>query len=412
VEAPSSYVIILAAVVLAPILADLLKKPRVPSVLFEILLGVLIGPQVLEWAEVTPFVDGLASVGLAFLMFMAGYEIDLDRLKGLPAKLAVGSWLISLALGLAVGVVLSVTGATVSSLLIGLVLTTTAFGTILPMLQDRGVLDTPFGPYILAAGAVGEFGPIIAITLTLSGGNPALEGLLLVGFVLVALGAAYVATRPQPPVVVEALRRHSRTSAQLPVRVVMLLLGALFLLAYELGLDTLLGAFAAGMVLRVAFSEEQDEWAQPRLVAIGFGVLIPVFFVVSGMNIDVEALADWSELIRVPAFFLLFLVVRGLPALFVYRKVLPPSQRRALAFAQSTALPLVVVITQIGLDTGHMKPANAAALVGAAMLSVLVFPLVGFAQLEAAGVVSDTGSSEPDPEPRGPRDARPPTDEG
>jgi Kef-type K+ transport system membrane component KefB len=380
-SSPSSYVIILAVAVLAPILADIVRRPRIPAVLFEILLGVIVGPQVLGWAEITPFVDGLAAVGLAFLMFMAGYEIDLGRLRGHPLLTAATSWGISLVLGLAAGLVLTITGATLSSLLIGLALTTTAFGTLLPMLQDRGVLATPIAPYILAAGAAGEFGPIIAITLTLSGGNPALEGLLLIGFVVVALAAAFVATRPQPPRVVETLRRHSQTSSQLPVRVVMLLLGALFLLAYELGLDTLLGAFAAGMVLRVAFSHEQREWIEPRLVSIGYGVLIPVFFVASGMRMDVEALADVSEFVRVPVFLALFFVVRGLPALFVYRRVLPGAQRHAMAWFQATALPLVVVITQIGLHTGHLRPANAAALVGAAMLSVLLFPLLGFAAL-------------------------------
>ena len=398
IGSPSSYVIILAVAVAAPVLADLVRRPQVPSVLFEILLGVVVGPQLLGWAEISPFVDGLAQIGLAFLMFMAGYEIDIARLRGTPAKLAGISWLATLVLGMGIGIVLAISDATISSLLIGLALTTTAFGTLLPILRDRGVLDTPLGPYVLAAGAAGEFGPIIAITLTLSGHNPALEGLLLVAFIGVALGAAFVATRPQPPPIVEALRRHSQMSSQLPIRVIMLMLGALFLLAFELGLDTLLGAFAAGMVVRIAFSHEQEEWIEPRITAIGFGVLIPVFFVVSGMRLDIDALtSDASELIRVPAFLLLFFVVRGLPALFVYRKVLTAAHRRSLAFFQSAALPLVVVITDIGLQTDRMRPANAAALVGAAMLSVLLFPMLGFAALgSSAGETPPPIASEPE----------------
>jgi Kef-type K+ transport system membrane component KefB len=380
IQSPGSLALIAAAAVLAPLLAELIRHPRIPSVLFELVLGILIGPHVLDWAQITPFIDGLSTVGLAFLFFLAGFEIDFERLRGLPLRRAVQGWGISLVLGLLVGGTLALVGFAFSGLLIGLVLTTTAIGTLMPILRDRGLLPTRFGALIVAAGAVGEFGPIVAITLLLSGKNPAHEGVLLVAFVAIALGVGYIATRPQPPPFVEMLQRHVSTSAQLPVRIAVLLLTVMIVLAADLGLDTLLGAFAAGITLRVAMSTEQRHDVEPRLVALGFGFLIPIFFVVSGMNFDADALFSSADVMwRVPFFFGLFLAVRGLPAIWVYRRELSARSRTSLAFIQATALPLVVVITEIGLDTGHMKPKNATALVGAAMLSVLVFPLVGFA---------------------------------
>jgi len=380
-SSPASLVVILAAAVAAPVVAEATRRLRVPGVLFELVLGVLIGPQVLGWAEVTPFVASLSALGLAFLMFFAGYEIDLARIRGAPLNLAVQAWVASLVLGFAVAGVLVVDGFAVSDLLVGLALTTTAIGTLLPMLRDRGILPTPLGSYVLAGGSVGELGPIVAVTLLLSGDSPAREAALLVAFVVVAAGAAVLAARPQPPRVLEMLRRHLTTSTQLPVRVVVLLLGAMVLLAFELGVDHLLGAFTAGMLLRLAVRPDQAERLDPKLEALGFGFLIPVFFVVSGMRLDVDALADPAAMARVPVFLVLFLVVRGLPVLLLYRRHLDARQRSVLALLQATALPLVVVITAIGLHTGRMLPENAAALVGAGMLSVLVYPLAGFARL-------------------------------
>jgi Kef-type K+ transport system membrane component KefB len=248
------------------------------------------------------------------------------------------------------------------------------------MLHDRGMIDTHFGKYLVAAGTAGEFGPVVAVTVLLGAASPETEALLLVVFVLLALGVAYVAARPQSPRVVETMQRHLGTSTQLPVRIVLLLITGLVLVASSLSLEILLGAFAAGLIVRTAFTREQAEAMQPRLESIGFGFLIPVFFVVSGMQFHVRALVDNTSILeRVPIFLGLFLVVRGLPALVVYARALSWRQRSALGVLQSTALPMLVVITQIGLDTHHMLPVNATALIGAGMVSVLLFPLLGFA---------------------------------
>lgn len=378
----TSIVIIAAAAVVAPLLAELLRRWRIPSVLFELLLGILIGPAVLGWVEVDEFIKGLSEFGLAILFFMAGYEIDFKRLKGAPLNRAVGGWVVSLVLGLVLGVVLAFEGLVHSSLLIGLALTTTAIGTLLPMLRDRGLLETRFGGFMTAAGAVGEFGPILAITILLSASSPLTEAVLLVVFALLAVAVAAMATRPQPPALVEMLQRHLSTSTQLPVRIIILLIVGLVVVATDLGLDNLLGAFAAGMIARLALSPEQTTALTPRLEAIGFGFLIPIFFIVSGVNFDLDALlSSPTTMLKVPLFLLLMLAVRGLPALIVYKGLLSARQRVALVLLQATALPLLVVITEIGLSTDRMTTSNAAALVGAGMLSVLILPLAGFAVL-------------------------------
>jgi Kef-type K+ transport system membrane component KefB len=375
-----SVFVIALAVAIAPLCSEVVRRWRVPSVLFELVLGILIGPEVLHWATTDVFVNGLDLLGLCFLFFMAGYEIQFSKLGRAPLTLGGIGWLASLALGMGVGLVLLLTNFAISSLLVGLALTTTALGTLLPMLHDRGMLETRFGKFLIAAGTSGEFGPVVAVTVLLGAASPEVEALLLVLFVALALGVAFVAARPQPPRVVETMQRHLGTSTQLPVRIVLLLITGLVLLASSLNLEVLLGAFAAGLIVRIAFTAEQAEAMEPRLESIGFGFLIPVFFVVSGMQFHIRALFDNQSILeRVPIFLGLFLVVRGLPALVVYARSLSWRQRSALGVLQSTALPLLVVITQIGLETHHMLPVNATALVGAGMVSVLLFPLLGFA---------------------------------
>ena len=398
-DTATSVFFIALAVAIAPLCSEALRRWRIPSVLFELLLGILIGPEVLHWASLDQFVTGMSALGLCFLFFMAGYEIDFAKLSGHPLNRGVTGWLVSLALGLGVGVVLLISGFVISSLLIGLALTTTALGTLLPMLRDRDMLESPFGKFLIAAGTAGEFGPVVAVTVLLGAASPETELILLIVFVVLAVGIAFVASRRQPPRMVETMQRHLGTSTQLPVRIVLLLITGLVLVASSLSLEVLLGAFAAGLIVRIAFSREQADAMQPRLESIGFGFLIPIFFVVSGMEFHARELFDnVSTLERVPIYLGLFFLVRGLPACVVYVHQLGMRQRAALGILQSTALPLLVVITQIGLATHHMLPVNATALVGAGMVSVLVFPLVGFAVAgKDAGPVHQEFLGESDP---------------
>jgi Kef-type K+ transport system membrane component KefB len=253
---------------------------------------------------------------------------------------------------------------------------------LLPILRDAGLLEGVFGSRMMAIGSVGEFGPIVAVAILLDHRDPVLTGLLLVLFVVVAVVTTLFAARTHPPKVIRLLHRHLQSSAQLPVRVAVLFILGLVYLAFRLGLDVLLGAFAAGIVVRLFVRGEDSGIVKDKLEAIGFGFLVPIFFIVSGMNFHLTALTSSpATLLRVPLFLVLFLVVRGTPALLLYRQDLPRQQRVPLALFSATALPLVVVITTIGVAEGRMRPANAAALVGSGMLSVLLYPMVARALL-------------------------------
>jgi Kef-type K+ transport system membrane component KefB len=381
----STLVLIAAAAVLAPIISEQTRGLRVPSVVIELGLGILIGPDVLKLTHPNQVISALSDIGLTFLMFLAGFELDLNRVKGEPLRLASLGWLLSLALALGFAFALVSTGLALDTLIVGLSITTTALGTLLPVLGDAGVLKTQFGPYMLGIGSVGEFGPIVVVAILLTHKDPVVSSVLLVCFVAIATTTALLATRVQPPEFVSLLRRHLHSSAQLPVRVAVLLVLLLVYLASELGLDVLLGAFAAGIVVRLFTVGEDREVIESKLTAIGFGFLIPIFFIVSGTRFDLHIfLARPSTLLRLLLFLGLMLVVRGSPALLLYRRVLPRAQRLPLALFSATGLPLIVVITAIGTAEGRIRPENAAALVGAGMVSVLFFPAMGLRMLRNA----------------------------
>ncbi|MEJ2856202.1 MULTISPECIES: cation:proton antiporter [unclassified Saccharothrix] len=398
-----TLVIVFAVVVVAPLVADRVARfVPIPSVVLEIVLGVLIGPQVLGWAQEGRLVTFVADLGLAMLMFLAGYEIEFSRIKGRPLKLAGIGWLCSLALGLAFG--LAVHGFTFGSLVTGLALTTTALGTILPIVRDRGLLGTRLGPRVLAVGGFGEFGPIIAIALLLSGQAPERSGLLLSAFAVVAVIAVWLALRPRSEWIGRLVTITLGTSVQLAIRFAVFVIVAMLWVAYELGLDVLLGAFVAGIVVRLALNTDdprEAEVVQSKLEAIAFGMVVPFFFVVTGIRFDLRALlADPMALALVPVFVGLFFVVRGLPILLLHRDDLDRRDTRRLALLGSTALPIVVALTTIGTQTGVMAAGTAAALVGASMVTVLVFPLLAVRGLSPAG-----GGSADDPDLEAPRRA-------
>jgi len=383
-----TLVLIAAAAVLAPIISEQTRGLRIPSVVIELGLGILIGPDVLKLTHPNEVISALSDIGLTFLMFLAGYELELNRVKGQPLRLASLGWLLSLALALGFAFALVSTGFAVDTLIVGMSLTTTALGTLLPVLSDAGVIKTRFGTYMLGIGSVGEFGPIVVVAVLLTHKDPFISSLLLVAFVAIATATALLATRAHPPKVVALLRRHLESSAQLPVRVAVLLVLLLDYLAYELGLDVLLGAFAAGIVVRLFITGEDTKVIKSKLEAIGFGFLIPIFFIVSGTRFDLHIFFSRpSTLLRLLLFLVLMLIVRGGPALLLYRRVLPKLERVPLALFSATALPLIVVITAIGTAEGRILPENAAALVGAGIVSVLLFPATGLRLLRNAASV-------------------------
>jgi Kef-type K+ transport system membrane component KefB len=392
----TSFLLVLLAAAIAPFVAAGANRihPQliVPIVVVELMLGAIIGPDILGAAEMNEVLSFLGELGLGFLFFFAGYEIDINRIRGVPLRLAAIGWVISCALAYAIAGALMAAGVVLSGLLVGSALSTTALGTILPVLRDAGQIDTRLGRFVLGTGAVGEFGPVLIVTVLLgSQSDPSTQILLLALFVVLAVLAALVSMRAVGRGW-EFIESNMETSGQVPVRLTVLLLFGLVVIAADLGLDVILGAFAAGGILRLLLQGREAEQFESKLDAVGFGLLIPIFFVTSGIKLDLEALVSSARaMFELPIFLGLFLLVRGLPALLLYRSVLPIAERKALALLSATQLPLVVAITTIGVEAGHMRPSTAAALVGAGALSVLIYPSL------ALTFVRDRGPSDPEP---------------
>lgn len=374
-----SFLAIVSVAVLAALTSGWLA-PRfvLPVVVLEILFGILIGPEVLGLSKSDDeFINYFSTLGLGMLFFFAGYEIDFRRVAGSPLQLAGLGWILSLALAYALGGLLALAGVVLSLLFVGTAIATTAIGTLIPILGDAGETKTRFGTYLLAAGAAGEFGPILLITLLFGSTNPLGSFALMLAFVLLAVLAALIAVRSIGRGW-NLFEKTMESSGQLAVRATVVIIFALAAVAAKLGLDLLLGGFVAGVIVSLALRGREVQQIESKLVAVGYGFLIPFFFVVTGVQYDIRSLLDDPiRLLEVPMFVALFLVVRGAPAMLLYRKVLDLRDRVALGVFSATELPLVVAITTIAVAEGHMKSGTAASLVGAAIVSTAVMPTLG-----------------------------------
>jgi Kef-type K+ transport system membrane component KefB len=374
-QALQSLFVVALVAALAPLIVGLVPRLRVPQVVVLIVGGVLVGPQVLDLAE-PESIELLSNVGLGFLFLLAGYELELKLFRQRAGKLAVTAWVASAVLaGVLVGLLASI-GLVRAFVPVALGLTTTALGTLLPILRDNNMLRGSFGSYVLAGGAVGEFFPIVAIAVFL-GSNGRFFGLLsLLGVAVIALVLSLIPRLGRGGRLQQILTEEQGATAQTTLRWTVAMLLLLLLIANAFGLDVVLGAFLAGVVLR-RWAPGDAKSLNDKLDAVGYGFFIPVFFVSSGMGLDLRSIVQSPG--RLVLFFVLLLVVRGLPTLLVYRSALPRPQRLELVFLMATALPLLVALSEIGLETGEMLPENAAALVGAGVLSVLVFPGIAVA---------------------------------
>jgi Kef-type K+ transport system membrane component KefB len=373
-QALSSLFVVALVAALAPLVVGLLARLRVPQVVVLIIGGVVIGPQVLDWAEPAS-IELLANVGLGFLFLLAGYELELTLFRQRAGRLALVGWAVTVVLALAVVGLLEAAGLVRAFVPVALALTTTALGTLLPILRDNDMLVGAFGRYFLAAGAVGEFLPVVAIAIFL-GANGSLVGLISLCAVGVLALLLTLAPRLVPGRVVQIVREGENATAQTTLRWTLALLLLLLVVAEDFGLDVVLGAFLAGVVLR-RWAPGDVHGLLEKLDAVGYGFFIPVFFVASGMGLDLRSIVEAPG--RLVLFFVLLLVVRGLPALMVYRTALPLPQRVEMVLLTATALPLLVALSAIGLATDVMLPENAAALVGAGVLSVLLCPAAAVA---------------------------------
>jgi Kef-type K+ transport system membrane component KefB len=382
-EAPlpdaGSLVLVLAAASAGAILSRIHPRIILPTVVLEITLGILIGPEGFDLAQVDSHIDFLSNLGLVFLFFFAGLELVEHHVARRSLVRGTTGWAISLALGIAVGLGLHGAGLDAESWLLGVALSTTALGTLVPILADAGLLPTPLGSAVLGTGVAGEFWPIVVISIFLTGAYGALtETLLLVAFGAVVLVAATAALRARPPRVVQVLQQTIHTTGQAAVRLSVLSLAALVFLAIEVGFDFVLGAFAGGLVVGLALDSPEAAPVRMRLEGVGFGFLIPIYFVVTGMTFDLDSLLSPTGLALAALFLTLFVVVRGTSALLWFRE-LGSRRTLSLALCAATGLPLIVAIVGIGIDRGAIAADVGTSLIGAGMVSVLVFPLLATA---------------------------------
>ncbi|HTB53643.1 MAG TPA: cation:proton antiporter [Trebonia sp.] len=360
---------------LAPLVVAMLPGPRIPQVVIFLLGGVLIGPHVLGLAD-TSSIQLLANIGLGFLFLLAGYELDPRLLRQQPGRLAIGGWLMSAAIAVGVTAGLTAAGYIRDYVPVGLALTTTALGTLLPILRDNNMLGGEFGRHVFAAGAVGELFPILIIAVFLGqrGSFVALASVALVG--ALALTLTFVPRLARSAAVQRVVTEGQEATGQVTLRWSMVLLFALLAVASRFGLDVVLGAVLAGMVLRgwTRHLNMDTESLEHKFDAVGYGLFIPIFFISSGMSFDLKSISE--DPLRLLIFFVLLIVVRGLPSLLVYRRALAPVQRLEMTFITATSLPLLIALAAIGEQDGVMLPSTAASLIGAGVLSVLVFPLI------------------------------------
>ncbi|MFC9514471.1 cation:proton antiporter [Nocardiaceae bacterium NPDC056970] len=373
---------ITVAAAIAPLIAGSLRRKLIPEVVLLLVAGIVIGPFVLDLASVDPEIELLRELGLGMLFLLAGYEIDKDELTGRGGRRALITWLICLALAFAVVAGLAAAGLVHSEIAVAIALTSTALGTLLPILKDRGLVETPVGRAILNHGAIGEIGPVIAMAVLLGARGAVFSLVVLAAFAAVAVIVALLPARilREGTDLLALIRRGSDTTAQTTVRLVMLLLVALIAVATVFDLDIILGAFAAGFILRRTVPDGNEQ-LEHKLEGLAFGLLIPIFFVTSGMAIDVSAVA--GEPLVLLAFLALLVIVRGLPVFVAsrYDRGASFDTRESLQIAlySTTGLPLIVAVTGVAVSAGQMSNATASILVAAGAISVLILPmLAGF----------------------------------
>ena len=381
----TGLVVVLAVSAGVPLLLGLLPAVRLPGALLEIVVGVLIGPSVLGWVTPDATVQAFALLGLSFLLFLAGSEVDLRRFRGRTGRRVAVSLMVSLAAAAVVATVLlalDVGGA----VLIGVALLATSLGLIVPVLSDADVLTRPVGRIALAGASAGEVAAVVVLSVGLAGGDTPLSGrLLLLVLLLGALGMIAVAVLgvEHSMRLTGLIARLADTSAQIRVRLTILLVAGLALAAHALGFEAILGAFLAGLLVRAL--DPDPGTSHPlypvKLEAVGYGLLVPVFFVTSGLTLDLTGLiAHPAALATVPAFLLALLVVRGLPVL-AFRHELQGRELVAVGLLQATSLPFLLAAVDIGQETGMLDQAVGAGLVAAGLVSVLIFPAVAITLL-------------------------------
>src|SRR5215469_12003334 len=375
----NSVLIIAAIAVLVPVVLGLLPRLPVPGAVLEVIAGIIIGPSVLGWVRADAPVQVLSDLGLGMLLFLAGLEIDAERLREPMARLAGLAFAVSAVLGLLAAFIFRLAGQATHPLLLAIIFMSTSAGLLLPLLKDAGEETTEFGQLVMTAAALGEIVPIVLLSLFFSAASKTTEdqavslAIFLILLVLIGLTLARVRRLQRLDRMLDYLEERS---GQLRVRAALTLALGCGVLAYRFGFASILGAFAAGLLVHLieVSGREPNQQFMDKLEGIGFGFLIPIFFISTGVAFQLKSLLTHpSALAEVPLFLLALLLVRGLPALLYQHRT---GTRRAAAagLLQATTLTFVIVATQIGLATGKITPTVAASLVAAGLLSAALFP--------------------------------------
>jgi Kef-type K+ transport system membrane component KefB len=382
----TNLLIVAAAAFAAPLALGLVPALRLPAVVLEIVLGIVLGPSVLGWAKVDDPVQLMSLLGLAFLLLLAGLEVEFDRFKGTLLKLTTAGFVVGFGIALVFALGLHAAGLVKSPLLIAIIASATSLGIVIPVLKDSGESSSGFGQVVLAGASIADVATIVLLSLFFSekssglGAKLALLGAfaaLVLAISLTVLGAEHSRRLSA------ALLRLQDTTAQIRVRGAFALLAGFVVLAEKFGLEAILGAFMAGAVLKLVDRDQMMTHTHfhQKLTEAGFGIFVPFFFVTSGLKFDGGALfAKSSTLALVPIFVVLLLAARALPAL-LYRPLLDGRHLLAAGLLQATTLGFIVVASQIGMELGLIAKGTGAAFIAAGLVSVLVFPLTALSLL-------------------------------
>ena len=364
--------------VVAPLLVRLPAFAFMPVVGLELVLGVLIGPSVMGLVRNDNTIKFLAEFGLVFLFFQAGLESKRDEIGRAELRLGAFAWLASFALAVGFVGLLHLFGMVRSPLLVALILPTTAFGVLIPILRQSGEVHSNFGRHVLGLAAIGELGPLLLASIALAEEKHQLhQTFLSIAFFVLAFAAIILLLTLRTNGFSAKLARWlGQDDELLLLRVSLLVLLGFVFLADSFGMEAVVGAYAAGMAVTVFFSGSGGRALENRITSIGSGFFIPLFFTASGVAFDLPSLVSSPANIgRLVLFTLAFLFIR-IPPLVIYKNVLAKSDLPALALLSSTTLLLVVAITYLGGQTGQMAPEHASAIVGAAIVTVTLFPML------------------------------------
>ncbi len=384
---------------LAPLLLGFTPGLRIPAIVLEIVAGVVVGPSGLDWVQVDLPVSILSLLGLTFLLLLAGLEIDLHRLRGRLLATALIGFGITLVLAFVAGVGFWSVGWVSGPLIVAVALSATGLGLIVPVLKDAGQADSEVGQTTIAGSSVADFGAVLLLSFlfSMSAGGTGSRLVLALGFALLVAATVFVVMQTGRSMRLgDVLLRLQDTTAEIRVRFAVLLLIAFAVFAEKFGLESILGAFIAGALIG-ALDKDASSHPQLRvkLEAIGYGFLVPVFFVTSGLRLDLSGLVDDpAALVRVPLFLLALMVVRGVPAA-LYAPSLGRRAATVAALLQATSLPFIVAATQIGMEIGELSSVNGAALVCAGLLSVVIFPPVALGLLRGMAPASGADVAAP-----------------